>query len=216
VWLWRARLGPAARFLLSFLLAGSLLLIQNLFTNLHMQSLHWFFFVPPFCGIATFLLLEKSRVNAPRLLVLAGLLLFVGALLCQTMTYRLWLASLPESPEFWLDRRMPETIAWLNAGTPAESVVLARDGVSCALPIFTHNKVYWCGGAAQYALEESEALARRTQAESWGATPLPFSYRADYYLGVGNQECRLRAGSPVYENRREATCLYAIRGAGVK
>jgi hypothetical protein len=216
VWLWRARLGPAARFLLSFLLVGSFLPIQNLVTNLHMASWHWAFFVAPFGGIATFLLLEKSRLNTPKLLALAGLLLFVGALLCQTMTYRLWLAYLPEYPELWLDHHIPETIAWLNAGTPAGSVVLARETVSCALPIFTHNKVYWCEVAGQYALEDSEALARAKQAESWGATPLPLSYRADYYLGVGNQECRLRAGSPVYENQREATCLYAIHGAGVK
>jgi hypothetical protein len=210
--LWRARLGPPARFLLPFLLLGSFLPIQSLFTNRQMQSQHWSSCLVPFCGIAAFLLLEKSRLSSEKLVLLAGLLLFSGALLSQAVAYRQWLASLPDNPDLWLDQRTPETIAWLNANTPPGSVVLARGDVSCALPVFTRNKVYWYEYAQQYAMEESEAIARRWQARSWPSAPLPLSYRADYYLGMGNRDCRLGTGSPVYENPQEATCLYAIHG----
>jgi hypothetical protein len=212
VLLWRARLGPPARFLLPFLLLGSFLPIQSLFTNRQMQSQHWSSCLVPFCGIAAFLLLEKSRLSSEKLVLLAGLLLFSGALLSQAVAYRQWLASLPDNPDLWLDQRTPETIAWLNANTPPGSVVLARGDVSCALPVFTRNKVYWYEYAQQYAMEESEAIARRWQARSWPSAPLPLSYRADYYLGMGNRDCRLGTGSPVYENPQEATCLYAIHG----
>ena len=212
VLLWRARLGPPARFLLPFLLMGGFLPIQNLFTNRQMQSQHWSSCLVPFCGVAAFLLLEKSRLSSEKLVLLAGLLLFSGALLSQAVAYRQWRASLPDNPDWWLDQRTPETIAWLNANTPPASVVLARGDVSCALPVFTRNKVYWCLWAAQYTLEESEALARRAQARSWPSAPLPLSYRADYYLGMGNRDCRLGTGSPAYENPQEATCLYAIHG----
>jgi hypothetical protein len=213
VLLWRARLGPPAHFLLPFLLAASFLLIQDVFTNLHMQSGHWRNCLAPFCGVAVFLLLEKSRLNPEKLFALAGLLFFIGALLSQAAGYRQWRASLPDNPGLWLDRRMPETIAWLNANTPPGAVVLSREDVSCTLPLFTHNKVYWCEYAQQYALEGSEALARRWQARSWASAPLPLTYRADYYLGIGTGGCQLGTGSPVYENPQEATCLYAIHGA---
>jgi len=213
VWLWRARLGPPARFLLPFLLAASFLLIQDVFTNLHMQSGHWRNCLAPFCGVAVFLLLEKSSLSPEKLFALAGLLFFIGALSSQAAGYKQWRASLPDNPDLWLDRRMPETIAWLNANTPPGAVVLSGEDVSCTLPLFTHNKVYWCYFAQQYAMEESEAIARRWQAQSWASAPLPLTYRADYYLGIGNRDCRLGTGSTVYENQQEATCLYAIHGA---
>ena len=159
------------RFLLAFLVAGELLLVQNAITNRQIQAFHFMhslFVVWPFAAALVWQHFggERRRVLNASLTVL----LVVSAILVQ------WIAF-----ETWEERRTPEVapelIAWLNAHTRPGSVVLADAGTMAVLPIYTRNKVYWTRYAGQYVMSDREVAERAEDV----ATGRP-RFRVDYWL----------------------------------
>ena len=213
VWLWRRRLGQPGRFLSPFLFVGTLLLVQNLVTNRHLQGNHWIECLIPVWSLAGVAFLQSySQSFRPVYLLVLVAVLATGAVFAQAMAYLQWEELCQESTEFWvLDAAMPRTLSWLNAHTPANSVVIAGTDVMDSLPLFTHNKVYWADYASQHVMPEWEVQARTQSLESWhpdGAAQLPF--RADLYLGAGSVCLRLKSKPFLYRDPAEGTCVISL------
>ncbi len=213
VWLWRRRLGQPGRFLSPFLFVGTLLLVQNVVTNRHLQGNHWIECLIPVWSLAAVAFLQSYSRSLRSVYLLALIaVLAAGAIFGQAMAYLQWEELCKESTEFWvLDGRMPQTLHWLNDHTPANSVVVAATDVMDSLPLFTHNKVYWADYASQHVMPEWEVQARTQSLESWrpdGMVPLPF--HADFYLGTGSVCLRARSKPFLYRNPAEGTCVMSI------
>ena len=213
VWLWRRRLGDSGRFLVPFVCFGTLLMIQNVITNRHLQSWHWVDCLIPVYSLTVVALVENSGLPFRGGYLIALLTVLVsGAILGQAMAYRRWAELVKENPESWApDARMPRTLEWLNQHTPANSVVIAKPEVMDLMVIFTHNKVYWAFYAGQHVVPEWEVEARTKGLESWrpgGAVQLPF--RADFYLGTGSACRELDSKQFLYRNQSEATCVLPV------
>ena len=210
LWLWRRKLGASGRFLLPFIGVGTILMVQNVVTNRHLQSYHWIECLIPTWALATgaFLQAAGRTIRSVWINTVIGALL-AGSLFAQTRGYLQWKTLEKEYPEFWaLDARMPGTLLWLDQHTPNNSVVLADGDVMDSLVLFTHNKVYWADYAGQHVLSEAEVLARTRSLESFhpnGAATLPF--RVDFYLGTGPECQSLRTGPLLYHNDSEHTCV---------
>jgi hypothetical protein len=215
MWVWRRRLGESGRFLFSFLCVGTLLMVQNVVTNRHLQGYHWIECLIPVWSLVAAAFLQAS-VRSFRPVYFAALLavLMAGAIFAQAMAYVQWEESRKQDAEFWvLDARMPRTLNWLNEHTAANSVVIAETDVMDSLPLFTHNKVYWANYASQHVMPEWEVEARTKSLESWrpdGAARLPF--RADYYLGIGVACLGPKAERTLYRDVSEGTCVITVPG----
>ena len=214
VWLWRRRLGDSARFLFPFLCVGSLLMIQNVITDRHLQSYHWIeCLIPVWCLVGAAFLQSYTRSFRPFYSAALIAVVLVVAMITQATAYMQWEELRKQNAEFWaLDGRMPHTLNWLNEHTPANSVVMAAPDVMDSLPLFTHNKVYWADYASQHVMPESEVQARTQSAERWrpdGVVQLPF--RADFYLGTG-PVClrRPNANQFLYRDIVENTCVFPV------
>ncbi len=182
VWLWRRRLGQPARFLFPFMCVGTLLMVQNVVTNRHLQGDHWIECLIPIWSLAGVAFLQSSTQSfRPAFVMALVAVLVAGAMLTQVMAYEQWEESREEDAEFWaLEARMPRTLNWLNDHTPANSVVIAGPDVMDSLPMFTHNKVYWADYASQHVMPEWEVQARTQSLESWhpdGGSPAPIPRR---------------------------------------
>ncbi|MGB8885196.1 MAG: hypothetical protein WCC87_00640 [Candidatus Korobacteraceae bacterium] len=213
VWLGRRRLGERARFLFPFLCVGTLLMVQNLVTNRHLQGNHWIECLIPVWSLAGVAFLQSSTQSFRPIYVWVLLgVLSAGAIFTQAMGYLQWEQLRQENAEFWaLDGRMPRTLQWLNKHTPASSVVVADTDVMDSLPLFTHNKVYWADYASQHVMPEWEVQSRTQSLESWrpdGAAQLPF--HADFYLGTGLVCLRLKANQFLYRDLPEGTCVMSL------
>ena len=213
VWLERSRLGQPGRFLSPFLFVGTLLLVQNVITNRHLQGSHWIECLIPVWSLAGVAFLQSfSPSFRPAYLLTLIAVLAAGAIFAQAMAFLQWKELCRENAEFWaLDAGMPQTLSWLNAHTPANSVVIAGTDIMDSLPLFTHNKVYWADYASQHVMPEWEVQARTQSVESWrpdGTAPLPF--RADFYLGTGSACLRPKSKPFLYRDRAEDTCVMSI------
>ena len=213
VWLWRRRLGQPGRFLSPFLFVGTLLLVQNVVTNRHLQGSHWIECLIPVWSLAAVAFLQSwSQSFRPVYLLTLIAVLAAGAIFAQTMAYLQWEELCRENAEFWaLDAVMPRTLSWLNAHTPANSVVVAGTDIMDSLPLFTHDKVYWADYASQHVMPEQEVQARTQSFESWrpdGTAPL--SFHADFYLSTGSACLRLKSKPFLYRNPAEGTCVMSI------
>ena len=210
LWLWRRKLGTSARFLLPFVGVGTLLMVQNVVTNRHLQSYHWIECLIPTWALATGALLQPSSrpIRSIWVKTVIGFVL-AGALFTQARGYLQWETAKRENAEFWaLDARMPRTLLWLNHHTPKDSIVLADIDIMDSLVLFTHNKVYWADYAGQHVVSESEVLARTQSLESFhpnGAVNLPLP--VDFYLGTGPECQSLRTGRLLYSDDSERTCV---------
>jgi hypothetical protein len=213
VWLWRRRLGQPARFLFPFMCVGTLLMVQNVVTNRHLQGDHWIECLIPIWSLAGVAFLQSSTQSfRPAFVMALVAVLVAGAMLTQVMAYEQWEESREEDAEFWaLEARMPRTLNWLNDHTPANSVVIAGPDVMDSLPMFTHNKVYWADYASQHVMPEWEVQARTQSLESWhpdGVVRLPF--RADFYLGTGLDCLSRKAKQFLYRDLPEGTCVGSV------
>ena len=142
------------RFLLAFLVAGELLLIQNAVTNRQIQAFHFMhclFVVWPLAGALAW---QHFGGERRRFLNAAfAVLLVISAVLVQWIAFESWEERKPPGVA-------PETIAWLNAHTKPGSVVLADVDTMAVLPLYTHNKVYWAPYAGQYVMSDREVRQR--------------------------------------------------------
>lgn len=142
----RSKLGDAGKFLVPFMGVGTALMIQNLFTNRHLQGYHWRQCLIPLWALAAAAFLQSVRRSLRTGYLVAFLLVLVGASIFTQaiMAYRGWQKLRAENPEYWaLDGRMPRTLQWMNEHTPTDSVVVASPDIMDSLVLFTHNKVYW-------------------------------------------------------------------------
>ncbi len=213
VWLWRRRLGESGRFLLPFTVVGTLLMVQNVVTNHHLQGDHWIeCLIPVWCLAAAAFLQNFPQSFRPAYCIALLAVLVAGAVFTQSGAYRQWDESRKEGAEFWtLDARMPRTLEWLNAHTPANSVVIAEPDIMDSLPLFTHNKVYWADYSSQHVMPEWEVQARTQSLESWHpdrAVQLPF--HTDFYLGAGSACNSLKAKQLLYDDAAEGTCVASV------
>jgi hypothetical protein len=192
---------------------GTLLMVQNVLTNRHLQGYHWIECLIPVWSLAAVAFLQTSTESFRPVYFMALLaVLLAGAIFTQAMAYVQWEESRKENAEFWvLDARMPRTLTWLNEQTPANSVVIAGPDIMDSLPLFTHNKVYWADYASQHVMPEWEVEARTQSLESWrpdGAVHLPF--RADFYLGTGPACLSPKAKQFLYRDISEGTCVVSV------
>ena len=218
VWHFRKQLLPAGTFLLPFLVGGGLLFFQAVVTGRRVQEFHWAHCVVPiaYITLAGMLHLWRSRLRRSWLLALATTVVFAATLTQAAGYFRLMQAQ-AANPLMWApDRAMPQTLAWINAHTPAGSVLLAKDPEEmAALVIYTQDKVYWAVFAEQHVISESEVRARMESLERWNpehAFRLP--YRADYFLGHRAECAGVPPAALLYQNPSEQTCLAAMSKLG--
>ena len=214
IWLWRHKLGDAGRFVLPFMWSGTLLMVQNLVTNRHVQGYHWVECLVPIWSLAavSFFQLFSRSVRPPYFTALI-LAVIVGAIVLQTIAYSRLEESQTQDADFWaLDALMPNTLDWLNRQTPAGAVVIADMDVMDSLVLYTHNKVYWADYAGQHVMLESEVQARTKSSKSfrpsYGAGYLPF--RADFYVGMGPPCFSTGMNRLMYHNKAEGTCVLRL------
>ena len=215
VWLWRRKLGDGGRFLVPLMCIGTLLMVQNVVTNRHLQGYHWVECLIPVWSLTAVAFLHSSNIPFRTAYLIALLIVLVaGAIFLQTTAYLRWAELQRENSEFWaLDARMPRTLEWLNHQTPPNSVVIAEPDVMDSLVLFTHNKVYWADYASQHVVPEWEVQARTKSLEFWhpdNGVHLPF--HADFYLGTGSKCFGLEAREILYDDKTEGTCLLAVSG----
>ena len=156
IWLWRQKLGDAGRFVLPFMCAGTLLMVQNVVTNRHLQGYHWVECLIPIWSLAAVAFFQLFAQSVRPVYFTAFVMaVMVGAFALQTIAYLRLEESQKQDAEFWvLDARMPHTLDWLNRHTPAGSVVIADTDIMDSLVLFTHNKVYWADYASQHVMPE--------------------------------------------------------------
>jgi hypothetical protein len=213
IWLWREKIGQPARFVLPLMAAGTLLMVQNVITNRHLQGYHWTECLIPVWALAAMALCQRLCHSVrPVYLTTFVLTLVAGALVLQAIAYLRLERSRKENPEFWvLDARMPRTLNWLNQHTPENSVVVASPDIMDSLVLFTHNKVYWADYASQHVISDWEIHARTESLASWyhdSVLQLPF--RADFNLAVGSACLGLKSMELLHANRTERTCVHSI------
>ena len=169
------------RFLLAFLIAGEVLLVQNAITNRQMQAFHFMHCLFVVWPLAAALVWQHFGGERRRFLDGAfAALLVASAVLVQWIAFATWEERMWERPQLYaLNRVMPETLAWLNAKTPPGSVVLAAPDVMASLPLYTHNKVYWAQYAGQYVVSDRDVELR---ADDVAHPNRPFHFRVDYVL----------------------------------
>jgi hypothetical protein len=213
VGLWRHRLGECGRFLFPFISVGTLLMIQNMVTNRHLQGYHWIECLIPFWSLAAVAFLQNFTQGFRFDYLNAFIAVLIsGAIFLQVIAYLRWEQSRKDDVEFWaLDDRMPHTLNWLNQHTRANSVVIADSDIMDSLVMFTHNKVYWADYASQHVVPSWEVEARTRSVESWhpgSSATLPF--RADLYLGTGSVCHNIEAKDLLYRDQSEDTCVLSI------
>lgn len=206
---WKAYRGDgAARFLWPFLVAGALLTMENVFTNVQLQAHHWINCLLPLWALLP--VLYWTRRVRTGMLVAIGVMLLVYTALTSTISYHRLDRDITKAAAP-LPRIMPATIAWLRAHTAPGSVILGDQTFIPDLVLFTENKVYAATYAGQHALLDSEELMRFTVNERWTpALKWKPPYRADYFLGFGDSCKQPPAAGFLYENKFEKTCLAAI------
>jgi hypothetical protein len=213
VWLWRRKLGDSGRFLVPFVCLGTLLMVQNVVTNRHLDGWHWIDCLIPVWSLTAVAFVGNSGLPFRAGYLIALLIVLVSsAFFRQTTAYRWWTELAKENPETWApDARMPRTLEWLNEHTLANSVVITKPDLMDLLVLFTHNKVYWAFYAGQHVVPEWEVEARTKSLESWhpgSAVELPF--RTDFYLGTGSACLELDGTQFLYRNQSEATCVLSV------
>jgi hypothetical protein len=207
---WRRRIPRLAGFLLPFLVTGTGLLIQNVVTNQQADSQHWVSCLVPLWPLAGIGVLQQwPKLHRP-----VWTFAFLGLLLASSTAIQItgharWEAAEHELPQ--LDARIPETLRWLNRQTPPGSVVWSDEDVMAQLCLFTHNRVYWTELAGHYVVADSEVQNRAaTLVPKLDPDTAHFSYRVDYYLGLG-EDCERPLSKPVlYRNAQERTCVVAL------
>lgn len=213
VWLWRRKLGDSGQFLFPFMSIGTLLMVQNVVTDRHVQAYHWIECLIPIWSLTAVAFLQDSK-HSFRPAYLNALLAFLvaGAIFLQAMAFLRLEELRKQDTEFWaLDACMPYTLNWLNQNTPANSVVIAHPDVMDSLVLFTHNKVYWADYASQHVIPEWEVKARTQSLESWHPDdPVLLPFRADFYLGTGPVCLSSKAKQILYRNIAESTCVRPV------
>jgi len=214
IWLWRHKLGDTGRFVLPFMCAGTLLMVQNVLTNRHLQGYHWVECLIPVWSLAFVAFFQRFAQSVrPVYFTAFFVAVVVGAFVLQTIAYLRLEESRKEDAEFWvLDARMPQTLEWLNLHTPPGSIVIASADVMDSLVLYTHNNVYWADYASQHVMLDSEVQARTESLESWhpgSGAGLPFA--TDFYLGTGSVCVALPTERFLYSNESEGTCVLSTR-----
>ncbi len=165
LWTQRRRTGANAAFLLAFLVPGTLLLVQNAFTNRHAQSYHVVECLIPTGALALCGMIRYLRFARPALLRAAVIVIVVAALGSHAGAYFRWEADVRHAG--WLtrlDAQFPATLTWINAHVPPPSAALLAADYTSELPMYVANKMYFATYAFQQAVSDDE-LQRRE--ESW-------------------------------------------------
>ena len=214
VWHFRKQLQAAGAFLLPFLVTGGLLFFQAIVTGRHLEEFHWAHPVVPlaYLSLAMVLHLWQGRLRFSWLVALAGVVVLAAMVTQAEAYFRLMRARADYPAIFALDREIPQTLVWINAHTPADSVILAKDPEEMAtLVVFTHDKVYWTLNLGWHVIPESEVLARTESLERWSPEhPFRLPYRADYFLGHRAECTGVPSAALLYQNSYEQTCVAMV------
>jgi hypothetical protein len=211
VWTQRRRLGARTTYLLAFLVPGTLLMVQNLVTNRHAQSDHWVECLIPMGALALAALLQGTHFARPTFLRIAIGVIVALAIASHAAAYVRWEAAAARDPLKWrIGRQIPSTMAWLNANTAPQSVLLARD-YGDELAMFVNRKLYYAEYSFQYVISDAEYWRRYDSAMAWDpAHPAPLPYPADSFLGFDTQ-CASSPLPVLYRNSVERTCVFDLR-----
>jgi len=215
LWTQRHRVGPNTTFLLAFLAPGTLLLVQNLFTNRHAQSYHVVECLIPTGALALCAMIRHSRFASPKILRAAVMVIVVAALGSHAGAYLRWEADLRRDHSLTrLDAQFPATLTWINAHIPPRAVLLAGDYTS-ELPMYVANKMYFATYAAQQVVSDDELQRREETWEPFDpAHPARLPYPADIYVGFDDR-CATAALPVLYRNPGEGTCVLDLRATAV-
>lgn len=213
LWTQRRRAGANAKFLLAFLVPGTLLLVQNAFTNRHAQSYHVVECLIPTGALALCAMIRHLRFARPALLRAAVIVIVVTALGSHAGAYFRWEADVRRVG--WLtrlDAQFPATLTWINAHIPPSAVLLASDYTS-ELPMYVANKMYFATYAFQQAITDDELQRREETWEPFDpAHPARLPYPADLYVGF-HDRCATATLPVLYRNPGEGTCVLDLRTA---
>jgi MFS family permease len=205
-WMLRRR-SKVFLFLSAFFAAIAPLLLENVVTNRQIQAYHFTDALNPLWAIMGVAVLAQLRI--PGVVITSMFALLIGFATTQQVADYLRLRNqVAVNPEYWaLSWRMPRTLAWLQANTPSDSVVIAPRPVMENLPIFTHNKVYWADFARQHVMPTDEADKRLSESLRW--TPAqPLTYPVNYYLATGANCAQVTPSSVVFRDAEEGTCVW--------
>ena len=205
-WMLRRR-SKVFLFLSAFFAVTAPMLLENVVTNRQIQAYHFTDALNPLWAIMGVALLAQLRIH--RVVITSIFALVIGFATAQNVADYLRLRSqVAARPEYWaLNWRMPRTLAWLQANTPPDSVVIAPRPAMENLPIFTHNKVYWADFARQHVMPTDEADKRLSESLRW--TPAqPLTYPVDYYLAIGANCAQVTPSSVVFRDAEEETCVW--------
>ena len=194
---------PAFTYLMPFMTAATLFVVQNVVTNRHLQSHHWVNCLIPLWAliIATWLGKQPQFLRAVPLMFCV-----VAAVSLATVWVAAARAQARPPALYPLDTMKPQTIDWLRNHTAPGSVIFCAQPYAAELRLFTQDKIYWGGQAEYFALSDAEVATRERDQGNW--TPQArwqLHYPADYYLGAA-ADCP----DPLYKNPQENTCIIRI------
>ena len=209
--LWFRRKGFRwARFTVPFVVAGILMLVQNVVTNRQIQAYHMTNCLVPLGGLVLAGCFQAARVARSAACALSVLLL-AGAFGVQVSAYSTWLGNARSDPgQYAADTALTHTIAWLNRETPAGSVLVLPERLDASVPLFTRNRTYFSAYIFQYVVPSAEVLLRQETQAAWvpGRT-LP--YRADYVVQQEPQCEEWPKDGLVFRSITEGTCIYRVQ-----
>jgi len=196
-----------ALFLMSFLVPLVPLLWQNLVTARQFEIYHLSGVIVVLGSLTAAMVIEARSCRPWAMAVGAGLVVLSGTA-TQYVSYSHYRQAVVTDPLLWApELRLAETFRWLNANTPAGSVVFTTPSISRTLTAHTHNKVYWGAFAEEYAIPVVEAETRPQEIAEWRPElGEPLTYRADYLLDVGDL-CGTSPDTYAYVNAAEGTCV---------
>jgi len=209
--LWFRRSGFRwARFSMPFVVAGIVMLLQNLVTNRQIQAYHMTNCLVPLGGLALAGCFQAVRVARPAAYALAVLLL-AGAFGVQVSAYSAWLRNVSNDPgQYAVDTSFTDTIAWLNRETLAESVLVLPERLDASVPLFTPGRTYYSPYVFQYVVADGEIQLRQVTQAAWvPGSRLP--YHADYVVRQEPQCRHWPKDGLVFGSITEGTCIYRVQ-----
>jgi hypothetical protein len=216
VWSLRKRIQPpVVEFVLPFCVAGTLLLEQHIVTGREVQDIHWLGCLIPFWAIAAAATVNSIGWQVRRVTVGIIALVFLSGVVAQSAAYRTLEICTHDEMEWWdLSRRMPATLKWLNENSEPDTVVISRPAIMDSLPLFTHNRLYFTGVAAQHVISDAEVASRVKSAQQWNSDPrIPLPYHADFAIQT-DIVCEETALKKLYVNPNERTCVLELSQVG--